>query len=147
MPFAGITTESRTFVGWDRVSIHLATTWNTRSARYQHYSQLKPSGKIQVNVEYHNENGAMVPSSCVHCSHLYPAWLDCHQWWDCFRYQIMHHPACYSWEILRREVHLPTPIKPFLTLLISPMMHIPSKPIKPVSSHHHLPATASLFLP
>ena len=39
MPFAGITTESRTFVCWDRVSIHLATTWNTRSARYQQAPQ------------------------------------------------------------------------------------------------------------
>ena len=34
--FAGITTESRTYFGWGRASIHLATTWNTRSARYQH---------------------------------------------------------------------------------------------------------------
>ena len=35
IPFVGITTESRTFVCWDRVSIHLATTWNSRSARPQ----------------------------------------------------------------------------------------------------------------
>ena len=34
--FAGITTESRTYFGWGRASIHLATTWNIRSARYQH---------------------------------------------------------------------------------------------------------------
>ena len=34
-PFAGGTTKSRTYIGWDRASIHLATTWITRDVRLQ----------------------------------------------------------------------------------------------------------------
>ena len=34
-PFAGGTTESRICIGWDRASIHLATTWITRDAKPQ----------------------------------------------------------------------------------------------------------------
>ena len=34
-PFAGSTIESRIYIGWDRASIHLATTWIIRDARPQ----------------------------------------------------------------------------------------------------------------
>ena len=34
-PLAGGATESRTYISWDRASIHLATTWITKNTRPQ----------------------------------------------------------------------------------------------------------------